>query len=261
MRCAIFIDGAYLTKTVHELGSWKPLDYQKLTQLILPKSNDLLRVNYYDCHPYASKPPTADEARMRREKEKLFASISELPRHEVRLGAIVRRGDDGNHTYHQKLVDTMISVDIVEQAISRQVQTIVLLAGDSDFKPAIEAAKRHGILTVLWSGPRHTVHDELAQLADEHHTLTQAQLRKLLRGHRDITEQAGDDATPSARPTASPRTPAPRRARKAPAVATQPVVPVAPAPASAPVAPAINGNGHASKRRRRRKPKGAPAPV
>lgn len=179
MRCAIFVDGAYLTKILRELGAGGLPDPQKLTQLILPKAHDLLRVRHYDCHPYTSRHPQPDEVRLMQEQDRLFAAVRALPRHEVRLGSMARRGNEGSYTYHQKQIDTMISVDIVEAAVSGQVQTIVLVAGDADFKPAIEAAKRHGVLTVLWSGPRHTTHDELAQLADEHHTLTRQILARL----------------------------------------------------------------------------------
>lgn len=206
MRCAIFIDGAYLAKITRDLGAHATPDPQKLTHLILPKGHDLLRTRYYDCHPYAPRHPQPDQVRLAQEKERLFAGVRALPRHEVRLGAVVRRGEEGHYTYHQKQVDTMISVDIVEAAVSGQVQTIVLFAGDADFKPAIEAAKRHGVLTVLWSGPRHTTHEDLAQLADEHHAFSRGTLVKL--GLVDSEAGAGE---PEARLPA--RTPRPARKR------------------------------------------------
>lgn len=53
----------------------------------------------------------------------------------------------------QKGVDMRIGVDIASLALKRQVDTIVLVAGDSDFVPAAKLARREGIdfiLDPLW---------------------------------------------------------------------------------------------------------------
>ena len=49
----------------------------------------------------------------------------------------------------QKGVDTRIAIDIVSIALKKQAQTIVLVAGDSDFVPAAKLARREGIEFVL----------------------------------------------------------------------------------------------------------------
>lgn len=49
----------------------------------------------------------------------------------------------------QKGVDMKIGVDIASLAYKRQVQQIVLIAGDSDFVPAAKLARREGIDFVL----------------------------------------------------------------------------------------------------------------
>lgn len=54
----------------------------------------------------------------------------------------------------QKGVDMMIGVDIASMAFKRQVDRIVLIAGDSDFVPAAKLARREGIdfvLDPLWA--------------------------------------------------------------------------------------------------------------
>lgn len=53
----------------------------------------------------------------------------------------------------QKGVDMRIAIDIASLTLKRQVQTIVLVAGDSDFVPAAKLARREGmefILDPLW---------------------------------------------------------------------------------------------------------------
>ncbi len=49
----------------------------------------------------------------------------------------------------QKGVDTRIGIDIVSMSLKKQVDRIVLIAGDSDFVPAAKYARREGIDFVL----------------------------------------------------------------------------------------------------------------
>lgn len=52
-------------------------------------------------------------------------------------------------TAQQKGVDMKIGVDIASLAYKRQVQQIILIAGDSDFVPAAKLARREGIDFIL----------------------------------------------------------------------------------------------------------------
>lgn len=58
-----------------------------------------------------------------------------------------------------------LAVDLVQLAAKRQVTDAALLAGDSDFLPAIEAAKSDGIVVHLFHG--RAPHDELRICCDE----------------------------------------------------------------------------------------------
>jgi len=49
----------------------------------------------------------------------------------------------------QKGVDMRIGLDIASLTLKRQVQTIVLVAGDSDFVPAAKLARREGVQFIL----------------------------------------------------------------------------------------------------------------
>lgn len=49
----------------------------------------------------------------------------------------------------QKGVDTRIGIDIVAMSLKNQVDKIVLIAGDSDFIPAVKFARREGIDFIL----------------------------------------------------------------------------------------------------------------
>lgn len=174
-RCAIFVDGGYISKLLQNNFGRARLDYGKFSTH-LATGSDLLRTYFYDCPPFQSSHPTQDEAQRFASKERFFSSLSRLPRYQVRLGKLERRGNPPIFT--QKRVDILLGVDMVELAATRQIQRAILVAGDSDFVPAIEAVKRHGVLTVLWHGPHvrgpgNTVHDELWDQFDERFELSQ----------------------------------------------------------------------------------------
>ncbi|MDO8694762.1 MAG: NYN domain-containing protein, partial [Sheuella sp.] len=65
----------------------------------------------------------------------------------------------------QKGVDMRIAVDIASLTLKKQVGTIVLVTGDSDFVPAAKLARREGIefiLDPLWQN----VNDDLFEHID-----------------------------------------------------------------------------------------------
>jgi uncharacterized LabA/DUF88 family protein len=71
--------------------------------------------------------------------------------------------------FEQKRVDVMLSVDLVRHAAAGHIQHAILVAGDSDFIPAVAAAKESGVTVSLWGGAPKTIHRDLAWMADELH--------------------------------------------------------------------------------------------
>lgn len=57
--------------------------------------------------------------------------------------------DDFRPTFRQKAVDMRIGLDIAAITLKRQADTIVLVAGDSDFVPAAKLARREGVKIIL----------------------------------------------------------------------------------------------------------------
>ena len=57
--------------------------------------------------------------------------------------------EDFRPTFRQKAVDMRIGLDIASISLKRQADTIVLVAGDSDFVPAAKLARREGVKIVL----------------------------------------------------------------------------------------------------------------
>jgi uncharacterized LabA/DUF88 family protein len=72
--------------------------------------------------------------------------------------------DDVYYYAGQKGVDMRIGLDIASMAFKKQVDQIVLVAGDSDFVPAAKLARREGIdfiLDPMWNPIRPDLHEHI----------------------------------------------------------------------------------------------------
>ena len=179
-RVAIFIDGAYLNRVIiDEFGAGR-VDYAALSHRLAGDA-DILRSYSYDCPPYQSDPPTLEEQSRFTNRRRFFEALEHLPRFSVRLGHLARRGPDGfgRYTFQQKRVDTMLGVDMALLAAKHVIQEVILVAGDSDFVPAVAAAKSEGVLTRLVHGRNY--HAGLWREADERVRLTQEFIDSVLR--------------------------------------------------------------------------------
>ncbi len=160
-RAAVFIDGAYLTKIL-DVDFGKPkIDLAGFSDILCGKY-ERLRTYYYNCMPYQSCPPTEDERRRFASMDKFVYTLRKLPRFEVKLGRLGCVGGE----FIQKRVDIALAVDLVRLSCGRMIQKAVIVTGDSDFLPAIEAAKEAGVLVTLYYS-QSSIHDELLSAVDE----------------------------------------------------------------------------------------------
>ena len=158
-RVAVFIDNGYLSKVVCD---GIKIDFLKFCDTVCNR-HERLRTYFYDCKPYVSEPPTPEE-RVKVSQYNRFASkIEALPRFQMRFGKL-RRNRDGS--FEQKRVDILLAVELVRLSWSGQIGYAIIVTGDSDFVPAIEAAKDAGVITRLFYS-RQAVHDELLTAVDE----------------------------------------------------------------------------------------------
>lgn len=182
MRAAIFIDGGYVQSQFKQ-NKIEP-DYKQIANYFLEPLRktiplDLLRCYYYYCPPYMSQEPTEDEIKRMEAHEEFFQDIVSLDRWSMRLGKLQKKWEGKKEVYEQKRVDVLLSVDLVRHAAAGHIQHAVLVAGDSDFIPAVEAAKEHGVTLSLWCGNYNTAHRDLIALADEVHTFDWASFPQL----------------------------------------------------------------------------------
>lgn len=162
------------------------------------EGRELYRIFYYDCPPLAvtvTNPIT--KARVDLSKSSTFVAITEFLRSlAARRKVAIRRGklssgyaryvlkpkvqdallegsktldkltaDDVRLDIGQKGVDMRLGLDLVEIALKRLVDQIVLMSGDSDFIPAIKIARREGVDVILDPMGNH-VPDDLMEHVD-----------------------------------------------------------------------------------------------
>lgn len=182
---AVFIDGGYLEKVLLYDHGKARIDFGRLVATMV-EGGELLRAYYYHCLPYQGNPPTADEKARYAARHRFFTALRHIPRFEVRLGKLAFRGvgKDGNPMFQQKRVDLMLGVDMALLAGKNRIAKMALLSGDSDFTPAVEAAKNEGILTTLWHGSlarEVRPSAELLRVCDEGRELTTEIIQSVLR--------------------------------------------------------------------------------
>lgn len=169
---------------------------------------DLYRIFYYDCPPmtrtirhpltgadvdYSSMPGTKwsnDFYKYMSEKRRMALRMGELAEGTASyilkdnvLADLISRArsmddlteNDFRVDVKQKGVDMRVGLDVAWLAQGRYVDQIILIAGDSDFLPAIKMARKHGldfILDPMKQKPKHTMieHvDAIETLADKMH--------------------------------------------------------------------------------------------
>ena len=165
------------------------VDYQKFVNKVVNviSSNtkeplDLLRTYYYNCLPYQSSPPTASEQKQFAQKRGFFGALTRIEKFLVREGRLAFRGhnNQGEPIFQQKRIDLLLGLDFALLSGKSQITHAALIAGDSDFIPAVEIAKQEGVVVSLFHGPikdnrnDSTYAQELWSVADERIELTQS---------------------------------------------------------------------------------------
>lgn len=195
-RLAIFVDGGYYNALAERHYKTR-IEFPKFIEEIrsriadkTPESVDILRTYYYDCLPYQTRTPSATERQRYGKKLGFFNYLETLSRVQVRQGILAYRGRNrqGNPIFQQKRTDLLLGLDFAEQSTKRQISHVGLVAGDSDFCPAVEFAKRESICVWLFHGPKVspetaecTYAEALWQCADERCEIDQAFIDKVKR--------------------------------------------------------------------------------
>ncbi len=149
------------------------------------------RTYWFDALPWCGRGSTEEDRRRRDKKHRFLDSLAYFPRTEIYRGRVVRRvptpEGDGSPVYVQKQVDVLLSLKMAEIAFRGDVKFISLIAGDSDFVPAVRLAKNAGVVvTLIFASMKGVLtHNELKREADERIELTPDLIRPYLMREND----------------------------------------------------------------------------
>lgn len=172
-KTALFLDAGYFDKLVSAefaaaSGGRKvplALDFKRLPEALV--GDRPWRVHYYYCMPWVSDPPLPAEHAACESKRRFIDFLARQKRWVLREGVLERRGEG----FQQKRVDVMLALDMAKLAWEGAITRAVLVAGDSDFVPAVEAVREAGVEVVLRHGPQ-TAHPDLVAACNRAEILT-----------------------------------------------------------------------------------------
>ena len=192
-KVAILIDGGFFVRRFRKNNSKSPQikDINKLTVDLISDiqkktgahSTDVLfRSFYYDCRPFGNiktdpngKSIDFGKTPQFKAAKKFHEDLKTTDGFAVRLGDLSFDGWKINtsttpHTYipdvKQKSVDIKIGLDIAWMSSKKTIDKIILVAGDSDFVPAMKFSRREGVLVYLHCMKQKMIKKELKEHAD-----------------------------------------------------------------------------------------------
>lgn len=156
-RVMIFIDGSNLYHHLKNYFNRTDLDIGKVCGQLLGKRR-LIRIYYYNARVGLKEEPERYQS-----QQKFFSGVSSIPYTELRLGRLVYNNWPSSPPY-EKGVDVLLATDMLTHCFKNNYDVAILIAGDNDFVPAIQAIKDNG------------KHAEIALFGKER---TSVQLRKV----------------------------------------------------------------------------------
>lgn len=160
-RVMVFIDGSNLYHVLGQTCGRHDLQFDKFAQK-LANGRDLRRVYYYNIRQEAF-----EDRSNATDQDKFLSSLYDTPHLEVKLGIWKQRGS----TMVEKGVDVMLAVDLVTRAYKNNYDTAIIVSGDADFYPALQAAKDVGKQVEVAAFDTN-ISAEAARVADLHIKLT-----------------------------------------------------------------------------------------
>ena len=154
-RVMVFIDGSNLYHVLNQHFSRNDIKFGKFAEKLSGDRN-LVRTYYYNIKQ-------EQRGRASEDQEKFLSALYDIPYLEVKLGIVKQRGD----AMVEKGVDMMIGVDILKNAYEDLYDTAILVSGDGDFYPALQAAKDQGKHVEI-AAFETNISPETARIADLH---------------------------------------------------------------------------------------------
>jgi uncharacterized LabA/DUF88 family protein len=162
----LFIDGGYLIRQLSEYNrKWFGEDAE-INFNNIKGGFGAYKCFYYDCLDEIKGKNESEETFQKRiaKQKEFFNKIRSTHGTHVRLGHLA------GEKKRQKEVDILLAVEMMEHAVRQNMNNVVLLSGDRDFKPLVESLVRMGVFVTVAGFLRHTS-DELSYAADSYQEL------------------------------------------------------------------------------------------
>ncbi|MDR3444468.1 NYN domain-containing protein [Dyella sp.] len=166
MSLYLFIDGAYLSRTIAEFsrkmydGRDLPFDYQALQA-----KASVSKVFYYNAPPEPKHGETDEAFRLRDDANTaLIERLYDLPNWHISAG-VIKTPTNKKAQQTQKEVDVQIAVDMLLHTMRKNATEMSFIAGDRDFRPLVDALIREGMRLRLFYDPS-SIDQELKRAAD-----------------------------------------------------------------------------------------------
>lgn len=141
----LFIDGAYL-RQAHDEAMHSVFGVPG--DLAIERVHDhaqAFRTYYYDCEEVLKPGESeADFSARTKPQAEFFSRVQSLKAVHLQLGSLKGR------RRRQKEVDILLAVDMLTHGFNRNMSRAVLVAGDLDFRPVVEALVRGGVFVEVW---------------------------------------------------------------------------------------------------------------
>jgi uncharacterized LabA/DUF88 family protein len=133
-RVVIFVDGSNFYRCLREEFGRFDVEFGRLGEFLCA-GRRLIRTYYYNAVVRREDGEDRYKAQQR-----FFDSLRRVPYLDLRLGRLERRGN----TVVEKGIDVQVATDMLWQAHNNVYDTAVLVSGDADYVPAVEAVKAIG---------------------------------------------------------------------------------------------------------------------
>ncbi len=199
---AFILDGDFTRRVVHDFVGCNPTPahIETFCKSVITSDERIRGAAYYDCPPFHEKRPlpisgasySFNTRPTYSAAVKFQEALLKNNFFSYRLGTLTFDGwrlkggamkelmtrpralsdDDFEPILTQRQVELMIGLDIARLSNTRFVQRLILITSDSDFIPAIQAARSNGTKVTIITGARKLVKKKLLRACDEHRAVS-----------------------------------------------------------------------------------------
>jgi uncharacterized LabA/DUF88 family protein len=159
-RVMVFIDGSNMYHSLKTFFNRTDIDFGKFCGKLIGRRH-LVRTYYYNARVSRKEEPERYVSQVQ-----FFDSVAAIPYTELRLGRLVYNNWPTTPPY-EKGVDVQLATDMLTHSFKNNYDTAILVAGDNDFVPSLQAVKDMGKhIEVALFGKEETS-QELRRVADK----------------------------------------------------------------------------------------------